>query len=139
MPLIHISLRAGKPAIYRQAIFDSLYQAMREALDVPEDDQFMTITEHEATNFRYGSAYGIARSADLVYIQITVFSTRTAEQKKALFERIAERLGENPGIQARVPSIPKFTNGDRTIVRNRNTSASHILLFEENHRLASLL
>jgi 4-oxalocrotonate tautomerase len=100
MPLIHISLRAGKPAIYRQAIFDSLYQAMREALDVPEDDQFMTITEHEATNFRYGSAYGIARSADLVYIQITVFSTRTAEQKKALFERIAERLGENPGIRA---------------------------------------
>jgi 4-oxalocrotonate tautomerase len=100
MPLIHISLRAGKPAIYRQAIFDSLYQAMREALDVPEDDQFMTITEHEATNFRYGSAYGIARSADLVYIQVTVFSTRTAEQKKALFERIAERLGENPGIRA---------------------------------------
>ena len=40
---------------------------------------------------------------------------------------------------ARAPSIPKFTNGDRTIVRNRNTSASHILLFEENHRLASLL
>jgi len=73
---------------------------MREALDVPEDDQFMTITEHEATNFRYGSAYGIARSADLVYIQVTVFSTRTAEQKKALFERIAERLGENPGIRA---------------------------------------
>ena len=100
MPLIHISLRAGKPAIYRQAIFDGLYQAMREALDVPEDDQVMTITEHEATNFRYGSAYGIARSADLVYIQITVFSTRTAEQKKALFERIAERLGENPGIRA---------------------------------------
>jgi 4-oxalocrotonate tautomerase len=100
MPLIHISLRAGKPAIYRQAIFDGLYQAMREALDVPEDDQFMTITEHEATNFRYGSAYGIARSADLVYIQVTVFSTRTAQQKKALFERIAERLGENPGIRA---------------------------------------
>jgi 4-oxalocrotonate tautomerase len=94
------SLRAGRPEAYRQAIFDSLYQAMREALDVPEDDQFMTITEHEAANFRYGSAYGIERSADLVYIQITVFSSRTAEQKKALFERIAERLGENPGVRA---------------------------------------
>ena len=29
MPLIHISLRAGKPEAYRQAIFDSLYRAMR--------------------------------------------------------------------------------------------------------------
>jgi len=98
MPLIHISLRAGKPEAYRQAIFDGLYRAMRETLDVPEGDHFMTITEHDAANFRYGNAYGIVRSADVVYIQITVFSTRTAEQKKALFRRTAELLGESPGI-----------------------------------------
>ena len=72
---------------------------MRETLNVPEDDQFMTITEHDAANFRYGDAYGVARSADVVYIQITVFDTRTAEQKKALFRRTAELLGENPGIR----------------------------------------
>jgi len=99
MPLIHISLRAGKPQAYRQAIFDGLYRAMREALSVPEDDQFMTITEHEPANFRHGDAYGVVRSADVVYIQITVFDTRTAEQKKALFKRTAELLGENPGIR----------------------------------------
>jgi 4-oxalocrotonate tautomerase len=99
MPLIHINLRAGKPDAYRQAIFDGLYRAMREALNVPEDDQFMTITEHAPANFRHGNAYGIARSGDVVYIQITVFDTRTAEQKKALFKRTAELLGENPGIR----------------------------------------
>jgi phenylpyruvate tautomerase PptA (4-oxalocrotonate tautomerase family) len=66
---------------------------------VPEDDQFMTITEHNAANFRYGNAYGVARSADVVYIQITVFNNRTVEQKKALFRRIAELLGESPGIR----------------------------------------
>ncbi len=99
MPLIHISLRAGKPEAYRQAIFDSLYRAMRETLNVPEDDQFMTITEHNAANFRYGNAYGVARSADVVYIQITVFNTRTVEEKKALFRRVAELLGESPGIR----------------------------------------
>jgi 4-oxalocrotonate tautomerase family enzyme len=99
MPLVHISLRAGKPEAYRQAIFDSLYCAMREALNVPEDDQFMTITEHDAVNFRYGNAYGVDRSADVVYIQITVFNTRTGEQKKALFQRVAELLGESPGIR----------------------------------------
>ncbi|OCK55510.1 tautomerase family protein [Bradyrhizobium sp. LMTR 3] len=98
MPLIHISLRAGKPEAYRQAIFNSLYRAMHEALNVPEDDQFMTISEHDAANFRYGNAFGISRSDDLVYIQITVFDTRTAEQKKALFRRIAQLLGDSPGI-----------------------------------------
>ncbi len=99
MPLIHISLRAGKPEGYRQAIFDALYRALRETLDVPEDDQFMTITEHDAANFRYGNAFGVDRSQDLVYIQITVFDTRTSAQKAALFRRIAELLGDSPGIR----------------------------------------
>lgn len=101
MPLIHISLRAGKPEAYRQAIFDSLYLAMRETFNVPEDDQFMTIREHDAANFRYGASYlGIARSDDLVFIQITANNTRTVEQKKALFRRIADLLGESPGIRS---------------------------------------
>lgn len=99
MPLVNISLRAGKPVAYRQAIFDSLYRALREALKVSDDNQFMTITEHDAANFRYGAAYGISRSDDLVYIQINVFDSRTAEQKKELFRRIAELLRESPGIR----------------------------------------
>lgn len=99
MPLSHISLRAGKPQSYRQAIFDSLYRALRETLDIPEDDQFMTITEHDPANFRYGSAFGVNRSDDLIYIRITVFNTRTGEQKKALFRRLAELLGDSPGIR----------------------------------------
>jgi len=99
MPLLQISMRTGKPEAYRQAIFDSLYRAMREALNVPEDDQFMTITEHDPANFRYGNAFGVARSDDLLYIRITVFDTRTVDQKKALFRRIAELLGESPGVR----------------------------------------
>jgi phenylpyruvate tautomerase PptA (4-oxalocrotonate tautomerase family) len=100
MPLIHISLRAGKPEPYRQAIFDGVYRAMRETFSVPEDDQFMTITEHDAANFRYGASYlGVARSDNVVFIEIIANNTRTLEQKKALFRRIAELLGEGPGIR----------------------------------------
>ena len=81
-------------------IFDGLYQAMREAFNVPEYDQFMTITEHSAGSFRYDPSYlGIERSDDLVLIQITANNTRNLEQKKALYRRIAELLGKNPGIR----------------------------------------
>ena len=99
MPITHIAMRAGKPEAYRQAILDSLYRALREALNVPEHDQFMTITEHDAANFRYGPYLGIARSDDLLFIQVTVFNTRTFEQKTALYRRIAELLGESPGVR----------------------------------------
>lgn len=100
MPLVHIALRAGKPSAYRQALFDTLYRAMRETFNVPEDDQFMTITEHDAANFRYSPTYlGVARSDDVVFIQITANNTRSLEQKKALFARIAQLLGESPGLR----------------------------------------
>jgi 4-oxalocrotonate tautomerase len=100
MPISHISMLAGKPAAYRQAVIDSLYQALREALNVPEDDQFITITEHETANFRYGAHYlDVKRSDDLLYIQVTVFDTRTTEQKKALYKRLTELLGQSPGVR----------------------------------------
>lgn len=100
MPLVHVAMRAGKPAQYREAILDGIYIALQDALNVPEDDRFMFITEHEQSNFLYGKTYmDIARSDDLIYVQITVFNTRTTQQKKDLFRRIVELLGENPGIR----------------------------------------
>jgi len=100
MPHTHIALRRGKPPQYRQAIMDGLYAAMRETFNVPEDDRFMIVTQHDADEFLYGKHYlGIERSDDLVLIQLTVSNTRTVEQKKALFATIAKKLGDNPGLR----------------------------------------
>ena len=100
MPLARIDLRRGKPPAYRKAICDGIYRALRETFNVPENDQFMTITEHGAGSFRYDPSYGgVERSDDLVLIQITANNTRTVEQKKALYRRIAELLAKNPGTR----------------------------------------
>ena len=100
MPLTRVSLRRGKPAAYRKAILESLYQAMRETFDVPEGDRFMTVSEHDADDFVYGANYlGIARSDDLVIIQLTVSNTRPVAQKQKLYRRIVERLSESPGLR----------------------------------------
>lgn len=100
MPLVHISLRAGKSDGYRQAVLDGVYQAMRDTFNVPEDDQFMTITEHEPSNFRYGKSYlDIARSDDVIFIQISAMNSRNSDQKKALFARLAELLSEKSGMR----------------------------------------
>jgi 4-oxalocrotonate tautomerase len=100
MPLSRVSLRRGKPVDYRKAILDGLYQAMRETFDVPEGDRFMTISEHDEPDFSYGADYfGIARSDDLVIIQLTVSNTRTVAQKRALYRRIVEQLTTSPGLR----------------------------------------
>jgi 4-oxalocrotonate tautomerase len=100
MPLARVSMRRGKPAIYRKAILDGVYQALRETFDVPEGDRFMVLTEHDQDDFVYDASYlGIQRSDDLVYIQVTVSNTRPREQKQKLYRRIAEKLTGNPGLR----------------------------------------
>jgi 4-oxalocrotonate tautomerase len=101
MPLIRISLRAGKTADYRQAIAENIYESLRETFNVPENDFFATVDELEPRDFIYDRKYfNIQRTDDLVLIQLTVSNTRTVEQKKALYRRIVERLGKNPGLRA---------------------------------------
>jgi phenylpyruvate tautomerase PptA (4-oxalocrotonate tautomerase family) len=100
MPLVRVSLRRGKSDDYKRAIGDGLYQAMREAFNVPEEDRFVVVSEHSESEFQFSKTYlDIARSDDLVIIQITANNTRTVEQKKALFARIAELLSINPGLR----------------------------------------
>lgn len=100
MPLVRVSLLRGKPRAYRAAILDNIYEALRERFNVPEDDRFMVLTEHDADELVFSRSYmGIARSDDFVLIQLTVSNTRTQEQKNALFARIVERLQADPGIR----------------------------------------
>jgi phenylpyruvate tautomerase PptA (4-oxalocrotonate tautomerase family) len=100
MPLVRVSLRRGKPAAYRKAILEGIYRAMRSAFDVPEEDRFMTISEHDETDFSYSKSYlDIPRSDDLVIIQITANNTRTVDKKKVLYRQIADNLTADPGLR----------------------------------------
>jgi len=100
MPLVRVSLRKGKPAAYRKAILDGIYAAMRAAFEVPEEDRFMVINEHDEADFSYSKTYlGIARTDDLILIQITANNTRTTEKKKAFFRQIVENLKGDPGVR----------------------------------------
>ena len=103
MPLVRISLRKGKPAAYRKAILDGIYRAMISTFNVPNEDRFMVINEHDEPNFSYSPTYfNIARTDDLILIQLTVSNTRNTRnvtQKKALFRQIVENLKANPGVR----------------------------------------
>jgi 4-oxalocrotonate tautomerase len=100
MPLVRVSLRHGKSAGYKQAIGDGVYKAMLETFSVPKEDRFVVISEHAESELQFSRTYlDIARSDDLVIIQITANNTRTVDQKKALFARIAELLSQDPGLR----------------------------------------
>lgn len=100
MPLVRISLRKGRSAADRRAIADGVHRAMVATIDVPADDRFQVITEHEADALVVDANYlGIARSDGFVAIQIALRRGRTAEKKRALYRAIADNLAASPGVR----------------------------------------
>ena len=77
-----------------------MYRAMLETIKMPEHDRFQVITDHPEDGLIYDPSYlGINRTDDIVFIQITLNAGRTLEQKKALYARVVELLGKEPGIR----------------------------------------
>jgi 4-oxalocrotonate tautomerase len=100
MPLVRISLRQGKTPEYRHQIGDGVHRAMVDAINVPPQDRFQVITEHQADGLIYDPSYlGINRTDDVIFIQITLNAGRTLDQKRALYKKIADLLAQEPGVR----------------------------------------
>ncbi|MCJ2067736.1 tautomerase family protein [Methylobacterium sp. J-030] len=100
MPLARIDLAKGKSAEYRRTIGEVVYDAMLEALNVPKDDRFQVINEHEPENFVIDPSYlGIQRTGDCIVIQLTLNAGRGIEQKRSFYKAVADGLHERLGLR----------------------------------------
>jgi phenylpyruvate tautomerase PptA (4-oxalocrotonate tautomerase family) len=100
MPLVSIDLIQGKPPAYRQAAALAVHETMVEVLKVPENDRFQVIAEHAAEDFHFDPSYlGIYRSADCVFVQITLNAGRNVDTKKAFYVRLAAALQLRLGLR----------------------------------------
>ena len=100
MPLSRIDLAKGKSAEYRRTVGEVVYDAMLEALNVPKDDRFQVINEHEPENFVIDQSYlGIQRTGDCIVIQLTLNSGRGIEQKRGFYKAVADGLHERLGLR----------------------------------------
>ncbi|TYL82361.1 tautomerase family protein [Bradyrhizobium cytisi] len=92
MPFVRIDLRKGKSPEYRKKLGEIVYDAMIELINVPKDDKFQVITEHDRADLNHADSYlGNHYSDDLVFIQITLNTGRPVELKKAFYTRIVEQ------------------------------------------------
>jgi 4-oxalocrotonate tautomerase len=100
MPLVRISLIAGKPESHKRKVSEAVHRALVETISIPVQDRFQILTEHSAADFIYDPEYlKIHRTNDLVIIQITMSVGRTLEVRKALYRRIADLLSQEVGLR----------------------------------------
>lgn len=73
---------------------------MVEVINVPPQDRFQVITEHQADGLIYDPSYlGINRTDEVIFIQITLNGGRTLDQKRALYKKITDLLSQEPGVR----------------------------------------
>jgi len=100
MPLVRMTLAAGRPAADRRRIADAVHQALVDTANVPADDRFQVVQEEPADSLVWDAGYlGQARSPQVVFIEITLNAGRTVEVKKALYAAIAAGLGKAAGVR----------------------------------------
>jgi phenylpyruvate tautomerase PptA (4-oxalocrotonate tautomerase family) len=93
MPLVRISFMKGKPGEFGRKIGDIVYQSMVDTINVPKNDNFQIITEHDRDGFIYDTGYlDIPRTDGIIVIQVTLNEGRTLEAKKAFYKAVADRL-----------------------------------------------
>lgn len=105
MPMSRISLLRGKSPEYIRALGDSLQRAMEESFNVPKNDRFQLVHQHEPyemmidPSYELGTSSSGPRSDDFVLIAITIGKPRDTELKQAFYRRLVELLAESPGLR----------------------------------------
>ena len=100
MPLVRIDLVKGQSAEYRAALAEEVYDAMTETLNVPANDRFMIVSEHEASDFIADASYlGIERTPKCVIVQITLNAGRDVNMKRAFYKALADGMHERVGLR----------------------------------------
>ncbi len=93
MPFVRIDVSKKHPEGFAQQVGDIVYSAMREQINVPEDDRFQVITRHDTNELVVPKSYlGIEYSEDIIFIQVTLNEGRTTDLKKKFYKAICEGI-----------------------------------------------
>lgn len=96
MPFAKIEVRRPRPPDEVQALMEAVYQAQREALQVPEGDRQIRYVEHKPEHF----AVPPGKTENYTFVEILLFPGRSLEAKRRLYRGIVSRfeaLGIAPG------------------------------------------
>jgi phenylpyruvate tautomerase PptA (4-oxalocrotonate tautomerase family) len=100
MPLVTLTLRPGKSAEFKGAIFAAVHHALVES-GVPAKDRFQRVLELGADDFRFDGEYpdlAVSRTDDFVLIEILLSVGRSVKVKRKILADLVTAIGRSPGL-----------------------------------------
>ncbi len=99
MPFIRTALPHGIEHARKQSIVQGIHDALVEAIGMPKDELFNLVTHYREDEFFFDRSFnGIARSSELVVVEITMRRGRSDAMKRALYAAIARNLETNAAV-----------------------------------------
>jgi phenylpyruvate tautomerase PptA (4-oxalocrotonate tautomerase family) len=99
MPLVRIDVQAGRSQSELRRLADVVQEVMLEVFAAPPRDRYQIITEHPVGHIiAEDTGLGFERSDGVVVVQIFQ-QGRTAEQKKAAYALLADRLAAECAVK----------------------------------------
>ena len=99
MPLARITLHAGKPAEYLDAISQAVHTSLVETYEMDARDRFQVIEEVAPGRLQFSHDYaGGPRSNDFILVSV-ISMPRRPSMKAAFYARLVELLAVAPGIR----------------------------------------
>jgi len=93
MPFVTITLHEGKEKSFLKSLSEIIHNAMVDTIVFPSEVLFHKIHELKKGRMIFVPEFrNIKRSENIIFIECTIKSGRTAEQKKSMFHRISENL-----------------------------------------------
>lgn len=95
MPLVTLTLRQRRPAVFKAAVLDAVHAALVHT-GVPEDDRFQRVITLDAADAHFDPHYpdlARPRTGDALLIEILWSVGRSVKLKRALLADLMQRLG----------------------------------------------
>ncbi len=94
MPIVRITIRAGKSPEYRKALLDGVHHGLVQAFKIPDHDRMQELRELAPDHFEIPSG----KTEQFTIVEVTAFKGRSIEAKKLLYQTIVANLAKDPGI-----------------------------------------
>ncbi|NVO25492.1 tautomerase family protein [Donghicola mangrovi] len=99
MPFVRTDVPKGTVAAQKQKIVQGIHDALVEGIGMPKDELFNRVTEYDAEEFFYDRGFnGIARSDNLIVVEITMRRGRSDAMKRDLYAAITRNLEANAAV-----------------------------------------
>ena len=93
MPFVRTAMPRGTEQSRKLRIVQGIHEALVEGIGMPEDELFNLVTEYGDGEFFYDRRFnGIARSENLIAVEITMRRGRSDAMKRDLYAAITRNL-----------------------------------------------